>query len=147
MSQIFIFMIFMVPDVWWNNRLNLEEVGTRRSGGENPYELQQASTSLTVFVLDMWGSSHHGLFGVDLLRGRVGNLLDDGGDVGGTVELQLGEAGLVGLHHALDTWRDTKHRQQISDAAVPDDSELIVGRSLNTLKYPCLLMFIWWNYV
>lgn len=47
--------------------------------------------------------SHHGLFGVDLLRGGVGDLLDDGGDVGGAVELQLGEAGLVGLHHALNT--------------------------------------------
>lgn len=46
---------------------------------------------------------HHGLFGVDLLRGGVGHLLDDGGNVGGTIELQLGEAGLVGLHHTLDT--------------------------------------------
>lgn len=47
--------------------------------------------------------AHHGLFGVDLLRGGVGHLLDDGGDVCGAVQLQLGEAGLVGLHHTLDT--------------------------------------------
>lgn len=52
--------------------------------------------------------SHHGLFGVNLLRRRVGDLLDDGGDVGGTVELQLGEAGLVGLHHTLDTCQHRK---------------------------------------
>lgn len=46
--------------------------------------------------------SHHGLFGVHLLGGGRGHFLDDWGDVGGPVQLDLGEAVLVGFHHALD---------------------------------------------
>lgn len=46
--------------------------------------------------------SHHGLFGVHFFRGGWGHFLDDWGDVGGPVQLDLREAILVGLHHTLD---------------------------------------------
>lgn len=46
--------------------------------------------------------SHHGLFGVHLLGRRGRHFLDDRGDVGGPIQLDLGQAILIGLHHPLD---------------------------------------------
>lgn len=64
--------------------------------------------------------SYHGLFGVELLRCRVGNFLDDGGDVSRTVQMQLWEAGLVGLHHSLDACPQSIHKAD-------EDTDMTVG--------------------
>lgn len=53
------------------------EVGLDGESGSRPTFLQEEAP-------------HHGLLGVDLLGGGLGHLLDDGSDVGGTVELQFG---------------------------------------------------------
>lgn len=64
--------------------------------------------SYSLFVCIPHSPPHHGLFGVHLLRGRRGHFLDDWGDVGGPVQLNLRKAILVGLHYALDSCRDTR---------------------------------------
>lgn len=65
-------------------------------------------------------ASYHGLLGVELLRSRVGNFLDDGGDVGRTIQMQLWEAGLVGLHHSMDTCPRSIHEAD-------KDTDMTVG--------------------
>lgn len=65
------------------------------------------TTMVQTFVYLSHSLPHHGLFGVHLLWGRRGHFLDDRGDVGGPVQLDLGETILVGLHHTLNpcnTW-------------------------------------------
>lgn len=47
--------------------------------------------------------TYGGLPAVLLRRGHAGHLGDDGGHVGGAVELDPGQAVLVGLHHTLDS--------------------------------------------
>ncbi len=75
--------------------------------------------------------SHHGLFGVHLLGGGRGHFLDDWGDIGWSVQLDLGEAILVGLHHTLDPCRMHTHT----------DTQIHTNRFLCCL-FICLLVYL-----
>lgn len=46
------------------------------------------------------------------LSGEAGSVVDDGSEVGGTPELQLREALLVGLNHTLDPWNKAAAQAQ-----------------------------------